>query len=228
MQGRRYITSARHCVEDFLDPALARDLSAGPGGEVREVTGDLQRAVEVFDPVTHRRIALVDRVAVGTGSMDLLVATTTAESGDYARRPAPRVDSVPSVGDEVATFASSGADGFLPRRITGVYLGVFSFTGSGGLVHTVDLTGYRQPASSGLIGRGHSGHSPTGAGGAAFGPVLFSLNDQTPPDQRVAELRQMTSATGIDLAGAGFVGIDETLHLDAGDYRRLAEALRDP
>lgn len=226
VDGHRLVTSARHCIEEFLPPEFGAELAGDTGREGREVTDRLLRPVEVLDPVSHRRIALLDRVVVGSGATDLLVATTTSEGPDFAARPARRVDLAPVVGDEVATFASSGADGFRPRRLTGVYLGVFTFTGPDELTHVVDLIGYRQPASSTLLGRGHSGHSPTGAGRTAFGPVLYSLNAETPPSQRVEELRQMSADTGIALEAEGFVGIEETLHLDPSEYLPFAALLR--
>lgn len=222
LDGRRYITSARHCLEELLDDG---DVPADAAA-VAEITDLLSRPVNVFDPVSHRTLATLDRIVVGGGATDLLVATTTDESAAFADRPARRVDRAPAVGDEVVTYASSGADDFRPRRLTGVYLGVFGFDDPTGLGHTVDLIGYRQPASATLIGAGHSGHSSTGAGGTAFGPVLFSINGDTPGPQRLEDLREMGAATGLDLAAEGLVAIDQALHLVPADYARLEAHLR--
>jgi hypothetical protein len=163
---------------------------------------------------------------VGTGDTDLLVATTRDETGGYRAKRPRRVDGIPAVGDEVATYASSGAVDFEPGRLNGVYLGVRTIHDEAGHEYTVDLVGYRQPSSSVRVGRGHSGHSPTGAGGTAFGPLLFSINGETQSSERVRELRAMSDATGLDLAAEELVSIDESLHLAPADYLRFAEVLR--
>jgi hypothetical protein len=220
--GHRYVTSARHCLDDVLE---AKVVSPEPG-LVQEVTGRLGHGMAVYDPVTHRQIAALDRIAVGTGDDDVLVATTRAETARFQDKPARALEGAPAVGDEVASFASSGADGFRPHRLTGVYLGRYSFEAEGGHRYAVDLVGYRQAASAVLVGRGHSGSSPTGAGGSAFGPLLFSLNQGTKPADRAAALREMSRATGLDLASEELVGVDEVLHVTSADYRRFDALLR--
>lgn len=219
---RRYVTSARHCLQDVL----AHGVISPEPGLAQEVTGRLAQTVQVLDPDTHRRLATLDRVAVGTGDLDLLVATTRDETGTFRGKPARNIDSAPTIGDEVATYASSGAGGFSPQRLTGAYLGPYSFHDDGGHAYTVDLIGYRDPASGTLVGKGHSGHSPTGAGGGAFGPLLFSVNRDTSPGLRQEYFRAMGEATGFDLASEGFVSIDEALHLSPGDYARFDAVLR--
>ena len=215
--GHRYVTSARHCLDDVLE---AKVVSPEPG-LAQEVTGRLGHGIAVYDPVSHDQIALLDRIAVGTGDDDVLVATTRAEKSAFRDKPARDLDGTPKVGDEVASFASSGAEGFRPHRLTGVYLGRYSFTDQDGHAFTVDLVGYRQAASAVLVGRGHSGSSPTGAGGTAFGPLVFSLNATTSAADRASALRDMSRATGLDLASEDLVGIDEVLHLTPGDYLRF-------
>jgi hypothetical protein len=190
-------------------------------GLAQEVTGRLGHGIAVYDPVSHHQIAALDRIAVGTGDDDVLVATTRSETAAFQDKPARSLDGTPQVGDEVASFASAGADGFRPHRLTGVYLGRYSFEATGGHHYTVDLVGYRQAASTVLVGRGHSGSSPTGAGGTAFGPLVFSLNQGTTPADRASSLRDMSRATGLDLASEGLVGVDEVLHLTAADYLRF-------
>ena len=219
--GRRYITSARHCLTDVLEHNV---VSPEPG-QAQEITGRLFATFHAFDPVSHQRLATLDRIVVGTGDLDLLVATTKDETSAFRSRPARSLDQAPQVGDEVATYASSAAAGFSPQRLTGVYLGAYSFHDDSGHAYTVDLTGYRQPASATLVGAGHSGHSPTGAGGSAFGPLLFSLNHATTAQLRTTELRDMSTATGLDLAAEGLVGVDETLHLTPADYLRFDTVL---
>jgi hypothetical protein len=220
LDGERYVTSARHCLQDVL----ADDVVSPEPGQAQEVTGRLSGTVRVFDPDSHRVIASLDRIAVGTGDHDLLVATTRAETGAFRRKPARTVASAPAKGDEIATYASSGAVGFVPRRLSGVYLGTHTFTNEGHTV-TVDLVGYRQPSARAAIGPGHSGHSPTGAGGSALGPLLFSVNSSTSPAERDRELAAMGASTGIDLAAEGFVAVDESLHLTAADYARFVPIL---
>jgi hypothetical protein len=222
IDGRRYVTSARHCLDDVLEKGV---VSPEPGA-AQEVTGRLAQAMQVYDPSSHARIATLDRIAVGTGDDDVLVATTRAETSAFRAKVARELSGSPSVGDEVATYASSGAEGFKPVRLTGVFLGDYSFHDPGGHAYTVDLIGYRQAASAVLVGRGHSGTSPTGAGGTTFGPLLFSLNRDTSPAERTSSLRQMSDATGLDLASEGLVGVDETLHLTAPDYQRFDAVLR--
>ena len=193
--GRRYVTSARHCLEDVLAPGVV----SPEAGAAQEVTGRLSGTVRVFDPEGHRVIASLDRIAVGTGEADLLVATTRDATEGFRSKPARTVDRGPAVGDEVATWAASGANGFVPHRLVGIYLGTRSLQQDDGQALTVDLVGYRQTAAMAAIGPGHSGHSPTGAGGTAFGPLLFSLNRDVRGDERTAELAAMADATGIDL-----------------------------
>ena len=222
IDGVRFVTSARHC----LGGVLPDDVVSAESGQVQEVTGSLTGPLDVFDPTSHLRIATLDRIAVGTGETDYLVATTKDETSTFRGKPARFVDRLPAVGDEVATYASSGASGFRPQRLNGVYLGTHSFRDDDGHVLTVDLVGYRQPSSSTLVSEGHSGHSPTGAGGTAFGPLLFSVNGHTPADERAEDLRSMSGSTGIDLAAEGFVSIDEALRLEPADHLRFAEVLR--
>jgi hypothetical protein len=222
IEGQRYVTSARHCLEDLIDTGV---ISPEPG-QAQEVTGRLHATLRVFDPESQKRIATLDRIAVGTGDTDLLVATTRSETKGFRAKSARSVERLPAVGDEVATYASSGAVGFEPGRLNGIYLGVLGITGERGGSFQVDLVGYRQPSSSVRVGKGHSGHSPTGAGGTAFGPLLFSINGETPREARVEELRDMSAATGLDLAADGFVSIDEALHLQPGEYRAFADLLR--
>lgn len=220
IDGSRFVTSARHCLEDLL-----RDGVLSPeAGQAQEVTGLLSGTLHVFDPGSHDRIASLDRIAVGTGDTDLLVATTRDETSTFRRKVARPVDRLPAVGDEVATYASSGASGFEPRRLNGVYLGTWSFTDEGHR-YSVDLVGYRQESSSTLVSQGHSGHSPTGAGGTGFGPLMFSVNGHTGAAERAATIAQMSAATGIDLASEGFVSIDESLHLDPSAYAAFAAVL---
>jgi hypothetical protein len=220
LDGDRYVTSARHCLQDVL----ADDVVSPEPGQAQEVTGRLSGTVRVFDPESHRVIASLARIAVGTGDQDLLVATTRNETGAFRRKPARTVGAGPAQGDEVATYASSGAVGFEPRRLVGVYLGTHTFTDDGRR-YTVDLVGYRQRAALAAIGPGHSGHSPTGAGGSALGPLLFSVNEDTNPVEREQELGAMSTSTGIDLRAEGFVGVDESLHLTAADYARFVPIL---
>jgi hypothetical protein len=221
--GHRYVTSARHCLDQVLEHGV---VSPEPG-LVQEVTGRLGHGMAVYDPVSHHQLATLARIAVGTGDDDVLVATTRSETEAFRDKPARALGGAPQVGDEVASFASSGAEGFRPRRLTGVYLGQYSFADEGDHHYTVDLVGYRQAASAILVGRGHSGSSPTGAGGTAFGPLVFSLNDTTPAAERAATLRDMSRATGLDLASEQLVGIDQVLHLTPADYRRF-DALLHP
>jgi hypothetical protein len=220
--GRRFVTSARHCLTDILDAGV---ISPEPG-LAQEVTGRIFDTVHVYDPGSHRRIATLDRIAVGTGDTDVLVATTRDETNAFRAKPARSVDRSPTVGDEVATYASSGADGFRPQRLTGVYLGPYPFSDDSGHSYVVDLVGYRQPASSILVSKGHSGHSPTGATGTAFGPLLFSVNSATSEGLRADYLADMGHATHLDLVAEGVVSVDETLHLTPSDYARFAELLR--
>jgi hypothetical protein len=220
--GRRFVTSARHCLEDLLDDGVV----SPEAGQAQEVTGRLHATLRVFDPDTHRPIATLERIVVGTGDTDLLVATTRSEAKGYRSKRARSVDRLPAVGDEVATYASAGAVGFDPGRLNGIYLGSRVIDGGQGHEYAVDLIGYRQPSSSVRVGRGHSGHSPTGAGGTAFGPLLFSVNAETPQSDRVDELRAMSDATGLDLAAEELVSIDESLHLQPSDYARFADLLR--
>lgn len=225
IDGARYVTSARHCLEDLLDTGVL----SPEAGQAQEVTGRLHATLRVFDPKSHRAIATLDRIAVGTGDTDLLVATTRNETKEFRTKPARSIERAPAVGDEVATYASSGAVGFDPGRLNGIYLGQLTINANeddGAHTYSVDLIGYRQPSSSARVGKGHSGHSPTGAGGTAFGPLLFSLNGETTRAERVDELRSMSAATGLDLAADGFVSIDESLHLEPGEYRTFAEVLR--
>ena len=221
IDGSRFVTSARHCLEDLLRDGV---VSPEPG-QAQEVTGLLSGTLHVFDPISHRRIASLDRIAVGTGDTDLLVATTRDETSTFRDKVARPITHLPAVGDEVATYASSGASGFRPQRLNGVYLGRHSFQDSDGHHYDVDLVGYRQASSSTLVSQGHSGHSPTGAGGTGFGPLMFSINGHTGADERAAELQQMSASTGLDLAQEGFVSVDESLHLDPGDYAAFAAAL---
>ncbi len=215
--GRRYITSARHCLTDVLE----KDVVSPEPGQVQEITGRTFDTFHVFDPVSHQRLATLDRIGVGTGDLDVLVATTKDESSAFRARPARTLDQAPRVGDEVATFAASAASGFNPQRLTGVFLGSYAFHDDTGHSYDMDLTGYRQASSAALVGPGHSGSSPTGAGGSAFGPLLFSLNQGTTAKLRAEELHNMGAATGLDLASEGFVGLDETLHLTPKDYLRF-------
>jgi hypothetical protein len=222
--GRRFVTSARHCLTDIIDERI---LSPEPG-LAQEVTGRLSGTVRVFDPVSHRRIATLDRIAVGTGDTDLLVATTRDETGTYRAKPARSLDDwvEPTVGDEVATYASSAAVGFEPERLTGVYLGVYQLTDDEGHAYTVDLIGYRQPDSRYLVSKGHSGHASTGARGALFGPLLFSINAETSAAQRDEYLEAMGRATGIDLEAEGIVAVDEALRVTPAEYDPFATILR--
>jgi hypothetical protein len=220
IEDERYVTSARHCLEDVL----ADDVVSPEPGQAQEVTGRLSGTVRVFDPDTHRVIASLDRVAVGTGDQDLLVATTRAETRSYRDKPARTVTSAPAQGDEVATYASSGAVDFVPRRLVGVYLGVRTFTDDH-RSYTVDLVGYRQREAASAIGPGHSGHSPTGAGGSALGPLLFSVNRDVTGAERDRELAAMQASTGIDLVAEGFTSVDQSLHLTAADYARFVPIL---
>jgi hypothetical protein len=220
LDGERYVTSARHCLEGVLPDGV---VSPEPG-QAQEVTGLLSGTVRVFDPETHQVIASLDRVAVGTGDQDLLVATTRAETGTFRDKPARTVTAAPAQGDEVATYASSGAVGFVPRRLVGVYLGTYTFTDDG-RTYTVDLVGYRQREAGAAIGPGHSGHSPTGAGGSALGPLLFSVNQSATGQERADQLAAMEASTGIHLAVEGFTSVDESLHLTAADYARFVPIL---
>ena len=102
---------------------------------------------------------------------------------------------------------------------------MYAFHDDTGHSYAMDLTGYRQPSSATLVGPGHSGSSPTGAGGSAFGPLLFSLNHETTDKLRAEELHNMGVATGLDLASEGFAGLDETLHLTPADYLRFDAVL---
>jgi hypothetical protein len=221
LAGRRYVTSARHCLTDVLEDGV---VSPEPG-LAQEITGRIFDTIHVYDPDTHGRIATLDRIAVGTGDTDLLVATTRDETNTFRSKPARTVDRAPAVGDEVATYASSGADGFRPQRLTGVYLGPYPFHDDSGHAYTVDLIGYRQSASAILVSKGHSGHSPTGGGGSAFGPLLFSVNRDTTPGLRTEYLADMGRATGLDLAAEGVVSVDETLHLAPSDYARFSDVI---
>ncbi|MCU1498225.1 MAG: hypothetical protein JWM47_2178 [Acidimicrobiales bacterium] len=220
--GHRYVTSARHCLTDVLEGGV---VSPEPG-LAQEVTGRIFDTIHVFDPGTHGRIATLDRIVVGTGDTDLLVATTRDETSTFRSKPARPVDAAPAVGDEVATFASSGAEGFRPQRLAGIYLGPYPFHDDSGHAYTVDLIGYRDPASRILVSKGHSGHSPTGAGGTAFGPLLFSVNRDTSASLRAEYLRDMGQATGLDLVAEGVISIDETLHLAPSDYARFTQVIR--
>jgi hypothetical protein len=221
LDGDRYVTSARHCLREVLADGV---VSPEPG-QAQEVTGRLSATVRVFDPQTHRVIASLDRIAVGTGAQDLLVATTRAETDAFRRKPARTVGGSPAKGDEVATYASSGAVDFVPRRLVGVYLGTRTVADDG-RSYAVDLVGYRQRSALDAVGPGHSGHSPTGAGGTALGPLLFSINAGTPADERAAALAAMAASTGVDLASEGFVAVDEALHVTEADYARFVPILR--
>lgn len=222
--SERFVTSARHCLTDILD----HDVLSPEPGLAQEVTSRLSQTVRVFDPVSHRRIATLDRIAVGTGDTDLLVATTRDETGTFRAKPARTLDLLPepTVGDGVATYASAAAVGFVPRRLAGVYLGVYELTDVSGHSYTVDLIGYHQPESPDLVGKGHSGHASTSAGGAQFGPLLFSINRTTPADQRDEYRREMGRAIGIDLAAEGIVTIDEALRVSPAEYDPFAVILR--
>jgi hypothetical protein len=220
IEGERYITSARHCLEDVL-PAGA--VSPEPG-QAQEVTGRLSGTVRVFDPESHEVLASLDRVAVGTGDQDLMIATARAETRAFRAKPARSITGAPARGDEVATYASAGAVDFVPRRLSGVYLGTRTFA-DGGRTYTVDLVGYRQREAAAAIGPGHSGHSPTGAGGTAFGPLLFSVHHGVRGADRASELAAMQASTGIDLAAEGFLAVDESLHLVPADYARFVPIL---
>jgi hypothetical protein len=108
--------------------------------------------------------------------------------------------------------------------MVGVYLGVRTFT-DGARTYTVDLVGYRQRDAATAIGPGHSGHSPTGAGGSALGPLLFSVNRSATGRERTEELAAMSAATGIDLVAEGFTSVDQSLHLTPADYARFVPIL---
>jgi len=122
--GHRYVTSARHCLDEVLEKGV---VSPEPG-LAQEVTGRLAHGIAVYDPVSHHQIAVLARIAVGTGDDDVLVATTRAETAAFRDKPARSLEGAPAVGDEVASFASSGAEHFRPQRLTGVYLGRYAFT----------------------------------------------------------------------------------------------------
>jgi hypothetical protein len=220
--GHRYVTSARHCLEDVLAAGV---VSPEPG-QAQEVTGRLSGTVRVFDPRSHRVIASLDRIAVGTGDEDVLVATTRDGTNGFRSKPARSIERAPAVGDEVASWAASGANGFVPHKLVGIYLGTRVVGQLDGRELVVDLVGYRQTAALAAIGPGHSGSSPTGAGGTAFGPLLFSLNRDVQGDERAAELAAMAESTGIDLVAERLASVDETLHLEPADYERFDAILR--
>jgi hypothetical protein len=220
--GHRYVTSARHCLQDLL----AAGVVSPEAGQAQEVTGLLSGTVRVFDPRTHRVIASLDRIAVGTGDTDLLVATTRDGTNGFRSKPARTVDRAPAVGDEVATWAASGANAFVPRKLAGIYLGTRVVDRGDGHEVVVDLVGYRQTAAMAAIGPGHSGSSPTGAGGRALGPLLFSLSREVRGDERQAEVAAMAEATGIDLDAERLASVDENLHLAPADYDRFDALLR--
>ncbi len=220
--GHRYVTSARHCLEDLL----ADDVVSPEPGLAQEVTGRLSGTLRVFHPDTGRVIASLDRVAVGTGDQDLLVATTRDETAAFRRKPARPVDGIPLVGDEVATYASSGDSDFAPGRLRGVYLGQRSIGTGGGHPITVDLIGYRQASSRRQLGPGHSGHSATGAGGTGFGPLISSIDRDLEQDERLQDLTAISRTTGIDLVGEGIVSVDEALHVDPAQYEPFDAVLR--
>lgn len=219
--GIRYVTSARHCLEDLLGDDV---LSPEPG-LAQEVTGRLSGTMRVFDPDSGRIIASLDRIAVGTGAQDLLVATTREETSAFRRKPARPVHEGPRVGDEVATYASSGDSDFAPGRLRGIYLGQRTIGTEGGAPIEVDLIGYRQAASQDLVGPGHSGHSATGAGGTAFGPLVSSIDRDLDQAQRLRDLAAISRATGIDLVGEGIISVDQALHVDPAEYERFHAVL---
>lgn len=220
--GHRYVTSARHCLEDLLAAGI---VSPEPD-QAQEVTGRLSGTVRVFDPRTHRVIASLERIAVGTGSTDLLVATTRDATNGFRSKTARTVDRVPAVGDEMATWAASGANAFVPHKLVGIYLGTRVVDQVDGGEVVVDLVGYRQTAALAAIGPGHSGSSPTGAGGSALGPLLFSLSREVRGDERTAEVAAMSEATGIDLGAERLASVDENLHLAPADYSRFDAILQ--
>jgi hypothetical protein len=220
--GRRYVTSARHCLEDLLGDDV---LSPEPG-LAQEVTGRLSGTLRVFHPDTGRVIASLDRIAVGTGDQDLLVATTRDETAAFREKPARPVDGTPLVGDEVATYASSGDSDFVPGRLRGVYLGQRTIGTGGGHPITVDLIGYRQASSQRQLGPGHSGHSATGAGGTGFGPLVTSIDRDLEQGARLRDLAAISRTTGIDLVGEGIVSVDEALHVDPARYEGFDAVLR--
>ena len=172
IDGRRFVTSARHCLEDLLDKGV---VSPEPG-HAQEVTGRLSRHAAGVRPRhappdrharPHRRRHGRHRPPRGHHP--------GRDDGDSATKPARRVERVPAVGDEVATYASSGAVDFEPGRLNGVYLGMRTIRTTQGHDSPSTSSGTASRRASAGSGKGHSGHSPTGAGGTAFGPLLFSV-----------------------------------------------------
>ena len=222
--GRRYITSARHCLTDVLE----HDVVSPEPGQAQEITGRLFATFHVFDPVSHDRLATLDRIAVGTGDLDVLVATTKEETervpgpaGPHPR-PGPR-----GRGRGGHLRLLGGRPASAPQRLTGVYLGV---------VHVPRRHRAR-------LHRGPHRVPPAGQRHPRRPRAQRELADRRRrerlrPPAVLAEPRDDGQASGPRSCATwasghrarprrrrGSSGIDETLHLTPADYLRFDAVL---
>lgn len=212
INGETYITTAAHCITDegsVLDEgSVQTDIYLSSDQPARNITDKITEDFIVADPVTLEPIAKLDKVAIGTNGVDVLVATvkdTTAAYDSKMAQQAGTGSERPRVGDEVAAYSSAyigQKGGFEMQQRTGEYLGeydyAFGLRDGRTAFASVDVIGFQETEGGDVHGEGASGLSLLAAGYGALGPQRSSFTDAT--DQAIRESYfNNLSLNGIDL-----------------------------